>query len=1415
MKSPLFLALIFWLPFQAGSQTKLNYYEFWYDDQFQNRITANLSPSDEFNLNQNIQTGNLTNGIHQIHIRFRDNNGLYSSLNTQTFIKLPAIHFTERTIIAYEYWFDENYAGKIHQVISPTNELKLITNLNTNSIQPGMHQVHIRFKDDIHQWSSVSSQTIIKLKDSDFAERKIVAFEYWIDDDYNSKTFQNIAPNNNLVLLDNLNTGNINNGLHQIHIRFKDDINQWSSLTSQVFIKLDPSAFTERKINEVEYWFDNDYANKINDTVAPENNLNYIKNINTDLLSHGVHHFHIRFRDDINQWSSLQSQIFVKTNQANIPNYVNGYRYWIDNDTSSIINLDLAITTNPKYLLTDLNLANLDTGIHTIALQFRDLNGLWSQVILDTFYQLGEPRLDTITPAKGGNIGDVTCTIYGTGFYPGTKVKLSRAGFPDIEVDKEFIQIVRGQQIIVPFNLLNSATGYYDLVVEVPNGKVLKLENSFEVVTGILPDPYTEILGFNSIRVGQYQNYSLIIGNTGNVDAIGVPIWLAVSSSLDVIILDSAKIIKPNDDLLNYDTLPLFVKIDTLNNEPFDAKIYGFLISKIPAGQKRIMDIKIRVKDAGNYNMRTWADKPYYSYNTQTTNLRGTNQLNLRNNNDRRYIINENIGYCLYETITLVADHTPVAACVSNAVQIVSDPIVEIIRVVETQETNVLKVAVNGFGSLVINVASTIVACTNPTATTPVAVFKETFKRELIKSVSGGKGGIETSLACYETYKDAYGELINLIGVNSFDPNDKTGPLGAGLLHYIDRHKPFHYLINFENMDTATAPAQRVCIIDTLDLSVFDISTFEWGFIRISDTMIYLPQHLKAYSTFLDLRPKLDYIVKIEIDLNEDSGIVKWTFTTLNPTTLMEVTDPLAGFLVPNINKPEGEGSVMYSIRVKEDISNNTEVKNKACIIFDNNPSLCTNTWSNTIDIELPLSYVKQLPPEIGDTVFQVCWRGHDNISGIQDFDIYYSINGGPFSSWILGTKDTCALFIGQIDSSYQFYSIATDSAGNTEIPPVGYDAITKISCLMPEFICPENIVKAQTPGYCGAQIFFEVAIKEDCSQISISQTQGLPNGSFYPIGKTINKFIATDRSGNTQSCRFTVTIKDTIAPKFNCPPNVQLITKPLECFANYAKSSLGSLTQLSDNCPWIKPNTDISTLVISNNALTTYPLGITNVIWTVTDSSGNKNTCKQTVTVNPYTCGTPYQPMTISTTASTGKVSWKAGFCANEYNARIRPEISIGVYGNWSNWTPTSGPGLTHNFIGLVRNKKYNYQLRSKCGDSYSSNANGFFTTKSSVQNVELETRSQYTQTNNAPAITIIPNPASQETLLKILGFESSSKKLYINELNGKLISQVNLRSDDNELMLDFMELNLSQGIYIIRIDDGHERCTGRLVIR
>jgi hypothetical protein len=113
------------------------------------------------------------------------------------------------------------------------------------------------------------------------------------------------------------------------------------------------------------------------------------------------------------------------------------------------------------------------------------------------------------------------------------------------------------------------------------------------------------------------------------------------------------------------------------------------------------------------------------------------------------------------------------------------------------------------------------------------------------------------------------------------------------------------------------------------------------------------------------------------------------------------------------------------------------------------------------------------------------------------------------------------------------------------------------------------------------------------------------PSGSAFPKGITTVNSTATDSSGNTATCSFTVTVVDMQAPTIACPANVTAVTTGTATCAtvNYPAPSA------SDNCPGV-------TVVCTPPAGTCFPRGTTTVTCTATDTSGNAASCAFTVTI-------------------------------------------------------------------------------------------------------------------------------------------------------------------------------------------------------
>ncbi|HOW26600.1 MAG TPA: HYR domain-containing protein, partial [Bacteroidales bacterium] len=74
---------------------------------------------------------------------------------------------------------------------------------------------------------------------------------------------------------------------------------------------------------------------------------------------------------------------------------------------------------------------------------------------------------------------------------------------------------------------------------------------------------------------------------------------------------------------------------------------------------------------------------------------------------------------------------------------------------------------------------------------------------------------------------------------------------------------------------------------------------------------------------------------------------------------------------------------------------------------------------------------------------------------------------------------------------------------------------------------CPSDITKANDTGNCGAIVSYTgpVVNPGSCTGVTVTQTAGLPSGSLFPAGTTLNSFLATSNEGATAFCSFIVTI--------------------------------------------------------------------------------------------------------------------------------------------------------------------------------------------------------------------------------------------------------------------------------------------------
>jgi gliding motility-associated-like protein len=167
-----------------------------------------------------------------------------------------------------------------------------------------------------------------------------------------------------------------------------------------------------------------------------------------------------------------------------------------------------------------------------------------------------------------------------------------------------------------------------------------------------------------------------------------------------------------------------------------------------------------------------------------------------------------------------------------------------------------------------------------------------------------------------------------------------------------------------------------------------------------------------------------------------------------------------------------------------------------------------------------------------------------------------------------------------------------------------------------PQVSCPanQNVASNASCQYVLLDYTSMSTITDNCTASgSIIVTQSPIAGTTLSGNQTIT-ITADDGNGNTSSCTFDVTVTDNTLPTLvTCAPAQSGV---VDATCNFAVGDYTSLVSATDNC------TSTNNLVITQNPIagTLVGTGITNVVITITDQSGNAITCNVALTVTDNT---------------------------------------------------------------------------------------------------------------------------------------------------------------------------------------------------
>ena len=327
-----------------------------------------------------------------------------SEAQTNTAIAPPPVP----NLTAAEYYIDiDPGLGNATNIPigNATSATDIQVNIDPATLTSGVHTFGIRSKDANGTWSLDNKWIFFKPYGAGTNINppppvpNLIKVEYYLDNDpgLGSATDYSITAAQTLTdLLINIDPATLTSGVHTFGIRSQDINGTWSLDNKWIFFKpygsgsnINPPPLIPN-LTKVEYYLNNDpgFGAATNYPITNLQSLtDLLINIDPATLSSGVHTFGIRSQDVNGAWSLDNKWIFFKPFGSGsninppppIPN-ITKIEYYLDTDPGLGIATNYTVTPsiNLADLTIDIDPGTLTSGVHTLGIRAKDVNGTWS-----------------------------------------------------------------------------------------------------------------------------------------------------------------------------------------------------------------------------------------------------------------------------------------------------------------------------------------------------------------------------------------------------------------------------------------------------------------------------------------------------------------------------------------------------------------------------------------------------------------------------------------------------------------------------------------------------------------------------------------------------------------------------------------------------------------------------------------------------------------------------------------------------------------------------------------------------------------------------------------------------------------------------------------------------------------------------
>ena len=1040
-------------------------YKCWFDNNFDSLQSGSVSNGVVL-----LETSWLEPGIHTVNV-IVESGGIASYINSYSFLKLDELFSQDDiTSATYKYWFDGNIAS-----VQSGNVADGAVLLETAGLESGLHTIDVIVEvNGIH--SFVSSYMFYKLDDalSGGASGEALSYSYWFDEDFSQRRTGTLS-NGNLML----ETDSLPAGIHYLNIQVNNSTP--SALSRHLFFK---EPLGGLGVCKYEYWLNDDFASRTTvevnppsadyelvslmpmDTVAFNPMSMYFDPNEGSPIVYAQNKIHFRFWNNLDFFTDtvktyVDTRVYrdviadsIERNSIRtfpIPEQrdIKWYTLYAETGDSLIFKggktctIQLFSPSGNEIFHSSGSNSTMFKGCHAWedGVYYLAVHSITQSNSANTtihYNHISKFALLSYTPDSIGN--KVNSRFFmdylGNGFNYLTNVFLTNLSDTIFYEDVVSHDICNARvQFLIDDTISN---GLYDLhlvfrdqedIDTIVWNDALNLQ---ECIYGDLIVSYS-----SPSRVRRPYPVDVTIKNTGNIDYVYVPLNIAFTdpeSITDIKFSNFSITMSKEADSLDYNFAVLTDNLIGMNTT--GCLMFTYL-PIIKANEEITLSFEVSAKSNANINLYAWTGEGFEvsdfidlieEYSTNST-----------------YYAFGNISQI--ERVSATAENVLGLGEVFGAIGGLGGRLkMPSIGHAGNIANNSVKLGVTiaGIGNASMHIVDRAV-CDAYGIYPGDPLYDDIMNlHPPIASpgdILGGDAGMVLNNLQRDRCDNPSNEEPNSYNMNFYvpvDPNEIYGYVAeSGSLCIKDSLKELNYEIEFEN-DTllATAPAHTIVVKDTLNPNLFNLSTFEAHWVTIGEKLLELNGEREFVYT-MDMRPDINAIAQIQLDLDTITGIAIWTISSLDPITLEPATELEQGVLPINFNG-DGIGRVAFSIDLKDNVfTDSVIVDNYASIFFDQEDPIHTSVWRNVIDVTPPQSEITNISMSNSEATLTV--QATDNISGVWKYDVFaqYGANAEwekvgeniPIDSMI-----SVRVYDGM---NTGFVSIAIDSAGNMENKPL------------------------------------------------------------------------------------------------------------------------------------------------------------------------------------------------------------------------------------------------------------------------------------------------------------------------------------------------------------------------------------------